>query len=53
MTDDFTDSRNANILIVDDEPMMRDLLENTMARTNYSCEFAENGEKALEIQVGI
>jgi len=49
MVDDFTDSQNTNILIVDDEPMIRDLLENTMARTNYSCEFAENGEKALEI----
>ena len=38
-----------NILIVDDEPMIRALLENTMHRTNYPCWFAENGEKALEI----
>ncbi|MBT3387849.1 MAG: response regulator [Desulfobacula sp.] len=44
-----TDSQNAKILIVDDEPMIRDLLENTMERTNYSCSFAENGEKALEM----
>jgi len=47
-----TDSQNAKILIVDDEPMIRDLLENTMERTNYSCSFAENGEKALEMISG-
>jgi len=46
------DLQNANILIVDDEPMIRDLLENTMARTNYSCWFAENGLKALEMIKG-
>ena len=51
MTDNFvsTNSQNTNILIVDDEPMIRDLLENTMKRTNYSCWFAENGAKALEM----
>jgi cyclic di-GMP phosphodiesterase len=43
------DSQNVSILIVDDEPMIRDLLENTMERTNYSCRFAENGAKALEM----
>jgi len=45
-------SPKANILIVDDEPMIRDLLENTMARTSYSCSFAENGAKALEMISG-
>jgi putative two-component system response regulator len=49
MIDNFVsaDPQKANILIVDDEPMIRDLLENTMERTNYSCCFAENGAKAL------
>ena len=45
-------SPKANILIVDDEPMIRDLLENTMERTSYSCWFAENGAKALEMLSG-
>ena len=45
-----TDSqKKINILIVDDEPMIRDLLENTMGRTDYSCSFAENGADALEM----
>lgn len=44
-----SDMPKANILIVDDEPMIRALLENTMHRTNHPCWFAENGEKALEI----
>ncbi len=35
------------ILIVDDEPMIRELLENTMEGTEYLCHFAENGEQAL------
>ncbi|WP_304511829.1 response regulator [Desulfobacula sp.] len=46
---DFANSQNAEILIVDDEPMIRDLLENIMERTSYSCYFAENGEAALEM----
>jgi putative two-component system response regulator len=48
----FSDSKKANILIVDDEPLIIELLENTMKRTNYSCSFAENGEKALEMFSG-
>ncbi len=47
--DDFANSQNTNILIVDDEPMIRDLLENTMNRTSYSCCFAQNGKEALEM----
>jgi putative two-component system response regulator len=43
------DSPNASILVVDDEPMIRDLLENTLQRTQYPCRFAENGEQALEM----
>jgi len=46
------DSPKADILIVDDEPMIRDLLKNTMGRTNYSCRFAENGAEALEMMSG-
>ncbi len=37
-----------SILIVDDEPMIRELLENTMEGTDYLCHFAENGEQALK-----
>lgn len=50
--DDFENSQNADILIVDDEPMIRDLLENIMKKTNYTCCFAENGKAALEILSG-
>jgi len=46
---DFLETQKANILIVDDEPMIRDLLENTLSRTGYVCSFAQNGEVALEI----
>ncbi len=38
-----------NILIVDDEIMIRDILEAALARTPYQCQFTENGEKALQI----
>ncbi|MFH2060787.1 MAG: HD domain-containing phosphohydrolase [Pseudomonadota bacterium] len=36
------------ILFVDDEPMIRDLLENIMASTQFSSVFAEDGHQALE-----
>nr|NJM02494.1 response regulator [Desulfobacula sp.] len=36
------------ILVVDDEPMIRDLLEQTLEKTGHTCCFAENGETALE-----
>jgi len=45
----FENSQTAEILIVDDEPMIRDLLENIMEKTNYACYFAKNGETALEM----
>jgi putative two-component system response regulator len=54
MMNDFTtvDSVKANILIVDDEPLIRDLLESTMEMTNYSYSFAENGKEALLVLAG-
>ncbi|MFH2093698.1 MAG: HD domain-containing phosphohydrolase [Pseudomonadota bacterium] len=42
------ESERPSILIVDDEPMIRDLLENTMATTDFLSAFAENGRQALE-----
>ena len=47
--DGVANSQTFDILIVDDEPMIRDLLENIMKKTNYACYFAENGKAALEI----
>jgi len=43
-----TESETIRILVVDDEPMIRDLLEQSLERTGYDCSFAENGEAALE-----
>ncbi len=49
MNDFFsTEPDNINILVVDDEPMIRDLLESTLEKTSHSCCFAENGKTALE-----
>lgn len=45
----FEDIQETRILIVDDESMIRDLLKNTMERTKYLCDFAKDGEDALEI----
>jgi len=50
--EDLSISQNINIVIVDDEPVIRDLLKNTMERTNYSCWFAGNGEEALKLFSG-
>ena len=38
----------AVILIVDDEAMILDLLRNIMATTEFSCDFAEDGQKAMK-----
>lgn len=38
-----------NILIVDDEPLMRQFLEATLKRKNYSIDIAENGKQALSL----
>ncbi len=49
MSDLFSiDAETVCILVVDDEPMIRDLLEQTLEKTGYSCFFAENGEAALK-----
>ena len=37
-----------HILIVDDESMMRNLLQSAFAQKGYACVSAENGKKALE-----
>ena len=37
------------ILVVDDEKMIRDMLEKAMNREGYSVVCAESGEEALEI----
>src|ERR1043165_9091814 len=39
----------ANLLIVDDEPGMRQLLSHVFGRANHSVRAAENGAKALEL----
>jgi len=47
--DTTSSDRPINILIVDDELMIRDLLQTTFERTPYQCQFAENGESALQL----
>ncbi|OGQ92527.1 MAG: two-component system response regulator [Deltaproteobacteria bacterium RIFOXYC2_FULL_48_10] len=42
------DPQTIHILVVDDEPMIRDLLEQTLQKTGHACSFADNGETALE-----
>ncbi len=42
------DSKKPGILIVDDEPMIRELLETAMKK-DYDCAFAANGKDALEL----
>jgi len=41
-------SKTIHILIVDDEPMMRNLLKSAFEKKGYSCVSAENGKKALD-----
>ena len=38
----------ANILVVDDEPMMRDVLSHVLTRAGYRVVTAENGREAVE-----
>ena len=42
----------AIILIVDDDPVQRQLLENTVSRLGYRALTAEDGEAALDILAG-
>lgn len=39
----------ANILLVDDEQMIRDLLQSTLVRENYTCAQAKNADEGLEV----
>ena len=41
--------KQASILIVDDEPSIRELIEKTVGRNDYICFQASNGKEALEI----
>ncbi len=41
--------RNISILVVDDEPMMRTLVEKILSRQGFVIHSAENGQHALEI----
>jgi len=41
--------RQANILVIDDEESMRDSCQQTLSRSGYYVETAENGGKGLEI----
>ena len=44
----FEQRRNARILIADDEPVNRELLEAFLADHDYDLEFAEDGQETLE-----
>ena len=44
----FEQRRNARILIADDEPVNRELLEAFLADHDYDPEFAEDGQETLE-----
>ena len=42
-------SKQANILVIDDQANMRDSCQQTLSRSGYYVETAENGKKGLEI----
>ena len=44
----FEERRNARILIADDEPVNRELLEAFLADRDYDLEYAEDGKETLE-----
>lgn len=44
----FEERRNARILIADDEPVNRELLEAFLADHDYDLEFAEDGQDTLD-----
>ncbi len=39
----------AVVLVIDDDPMVADLLRRTLVKDGYRVEYAENGEKGLEL----
>jgi len=41
-------SNAASILVIDDEPMMRDLLEQALTKEGYAVDLAEDGSQALD-----
>ena len=42
-------SRNGTILVVDDEEIMREILETLLAREGYEVRLASSGEEGLDI----
>src|ERR1700754_2396412 len=44
----MSESERRRVLVVDDDTMMRELLELLLTREGYSAETAESGEEALE-----
>jgi len=49
MNDLFSgDFQNTRILVVDDESMIREMIESTLERNGYPCAFAGNGKQAVE-----
>src|SRR6187401_3031263 len=45
----MTTSRNGTILVVDDEEIMRDILETLLKREGYDVRLASSGEEGLEL----
>ena len=41
--------KNSSVLIVDDEPSIRQLFEKAMKKAGYDCKVTESGEQALEV----
>ncbi len=48
----MTQNNTAKILIVDDEPVIRDLLSRILTREGYCCSTSTNGESAIELLEG-
>lgn len=49
MNDLFSEKlEDAGILVVDDEPMLRNMLESKLTKNGYRCSFAEDGRQAME-----
>jgi len=42
-------TRSETLLVVDDEPMNRDMLSRRLERSGYQVAVAENGEQALRL----
>lgn len=44
----LNNSQHGKILFVDDEPLIRNMLEAAMRKTTYDCSFAQDGRQAVE-----